>query len=131
MLSGLRSRILLRGIDTPPAHKVLLRERVDSGRNYCIREEAFMPTSPSPQPVSAIQSATDRSPPTNESAGVTGIKFEHSPRPTLASSQQDGRRPSIQFATHASENILRSESPKPSRRKLKIQQRFTSPPPPT
>ena len=91
-----------------------------------------MPTSPPPPPVPAPQQVTfNLSTPQNKSTEATGIKLQATPRPNFLSSQDDGRRPSVQFATHASESILRSESPKPSRPKLKVQQRLTSPPPPT
>ena len=43
--------------------------------------------------------------------------------------RQEERRPSIQFSVHQSEELLRSDSPRPSR--SKSLRRLSSPPPPS
>ena len=47
--------------------------------------------------------------------------------------RQEERRPSIQFSVQEAENVLRNESPRPSRSKASstITRRFSSPPPPS
>ena len=45
--------------------------------------------------------------------------------------RQEERRPSIQFSVQQSEDLLRNESPRPSRSKASTLRRLSSPPPPS
>ena len=77
-----------------------------------------LPTSPDPP-----EQSEQTSPQNDDRNKASSFKI------SFIDPRQEERRPSIQFSVHQSEELLRSESPRPSR--SKSLRRLSSPPPPS